>query len=606
VTAAQPPGTSAAAGGGSLADLMFVIRRSRPRLRMIALAAGLALVEVVGTLWFPLLTKDIIDHLGKAGLAARDVVGDPGVQLLCAVLLLSTAASASSRYILASVGLRVVAGLKQALFASLIRAPVTHFEDRASGDHTSRIMSDTRTVSQLVSREILQAVLAVLLLAGSAVVLFSLDVGLAAILFGVVGGAFLVSLPVIVTLSKISFGLQETTARLSARLTQVFSEIRLVKSFGSEALEQRRAGAEVEQLFILGRRVARVECALQPIITLAVTVSLIAILTYGGMRVAQGTLRPGTLTAFLIYIFAIVAPLAQLSSFFSQLSTARGASLRMAEVLRVAPEVGSARAPAIRPATPLGGPPRALVFAGIRFAYGTSAGAAAVVAIDGLRLEAGSKTAIIGASGSGKSTLLALIERFYEPQAGRILYGGADISGFDLAEWRSRIGYVAQSTAMMAGTIRENILYGIETAVAPADLARALRLSHCDEFVGRLAGGIDAQIGEQGVKLSGGQRQRVAIARMFLRDPEILLLDEATSHLDEESEYSVVEGLHELMRGRTSIFVTHRLSAVERMDKIVMIDAGQVAGVGDHSALLNASPQYRRAVNRDFELELSS
>ena len=592
------------AGGGSLSDLMFVIGRSRPSFRMIGLASCLALVEVVGTLWFPLLTKDIIDDLGKAGLAARDVLGDPKVQWLCAVLFLSTAASASSRYMLASVGLRVVAGLKQALFASLIKAPVTYFEDRASGDHTSRIMSDTKTVSQLVSREILHAVLAVLLLVGSAIVLFSLDVGLAAILFGVVGGAFLISLPVIVTLSKVSFGLQETTARLSARLTQVFSEIRLVKSFGSEALEQRRASAEVEQLFTLGRGAARVESALQPIITLAVTVSLIAILTYGGMRVAQGTLTPGTLTAFLIYIFAIVGPLAQLSSFFSQLSTARGASLRMAQVLRTPPEVGDARVSTTGASIPPKGSPRALAFAGIRFAYGASA--AAILDIEGLRLEAGSKTAIIGASGSGKSTLLALIERFYDPQAGRILYGGVDIQGFDLAEWRSRIGYVAQSTAMMAGTIRENILYGIETAVAPADLERALRLSHCDEFVARLADGLDTQIGEQGVKLSGGQRQRVAIARMFLRDPEILLLDEATSHLDEESEYFVVEGLHELMRGRTSIFVTHRLSAVERMDKIVMIDSGQVVGAGDHSALLNESTHYRRAVNRDFELELLS
>lgn len=604
MTAAPLTDKAPGAGGGSLSDLLFVIGRSRPRFRMIALASCLALVEVVGTLWFPLLTKNIIDDLGKAGLAARDVLADPKVQWLCVVLLLSTAASASSRYILASVGLRVVAGLKQALFASLIKAPVTYFEDRASGDHTSRIMSDTKTVSQLVSREILHAVLAVLLLVGSAIVLFSLDVGLAAILFGVVGGAFLISLPVIVTLSKVSFGLQETTARLSARLTQVFSEIRLVKSFGSEALEQRRGSREVEQLFTLGRRVARVECALQPIITLAVTVSLIAILTYGGMRVAQGTLSPGTLTAFLIYIFAIVGPLAQLSSFFSQLSTARGASLRMAEVLRTPPEVANARVSAIGASSPPKGPPRALAFAGIRFAYGTSA--AAVLDIDGLRLEAGSKTAIIGASGSGKSTLLALIERFYEPQAGQILYGDADIKGFDLAEWRSRIGYVAQSTAMMAGTIRENILYGIESAVAPADLARALRLSHCDEFVARLADGVDTQIGEQGVKLSGGQRQRVAIARMFLRDPEILLLDEATSHLDEESEYFVVEGLHELMRGRTSIFVTHRLSAVERMDKIVMIDAGRVVGSGDHSALLSESTHYRRAVNRDFELELLS
>jgi ATP-binding cassette, subfamily B, bacterial AbcA/BmrA len=583
---------------GSFADLMFVLRQTRPALWLAGSACLLTLAEVGASLLFPLLTGGIVDRLGQSDMSGSAVLADPALQLLCLVLVTAALAGAASRYMLATTGLAIVASLKNKMIERLVRAPVGCVEKQASGEHASRVMNDSRTLSQLVSRETLNAASGLLLLVGTAIILFTLDTPLAAVLFGVIGVAFLISLPIIMALAGIAYHLQEVTARLSARLTQVFAEIRLVKAFGGESIEQSNGERDVQALFKLGRRAARIESSLQPIITLAVTGSLIAILAYGGIRVAQGSLSAGTLTAFLLYVFAVVGPLAQLSSFFSQLSAARGASARMADVLRLPAEPSSAPSTEKPDALPA---PQPLIFDSVRFAYPDSP--APAVVIDSLRLEAGSKTAIIGPSGCGKSTLLALIERFYAPDSGCIRYGDTDIAALALSEWRARIGYVSQSPAMMAGTVRENVLYGIDRPVAPHEIDRALRLARCCEFVGRLGDGLDTRVGEQGATLSGGQRQRLALARMFLRNPEILLLDEATSQLDEENEFLVVQGLRELMQGRTSIFVTHRMGLVEHMDRIIMLDEGRVVGSGDHRGLLDSNAAYRRVVDRAFATE---
>lgn len=586
---------------GSFADLTFLLRRAAPPVWPLAAAAALLLVEVGGTLLFPLLTRDVVDKLGR-GTPGVGLLQDTTVVRLLAVLVVAAAAAALSRYLTARSGLVMAARMKIMAFERLIAAPVHYFDGVASGDPTSRIINDTKAVAQLVSRESLSAGAASLLLGGVAVVLFSMDAPLAGILFGVIGAAFLAMLPVLVTVAAVTSAVQDTTARLSGRLTQVFAEIRMVKTFGAEARERRSAVEEIDALFELGRRTARIESALSPVTTLAVTVSLVTILGYGGMRVAGGTLSSGTLMAFLLYIFTVVGPLAQLATFFSLLSAARGASFRLAEVVR-APVEETATAAAAPPALGRTGP-RRLAFEGVRFGYG-SAGRTALT-VDALVLEPGSRTAVIGPSGSGKSTLLSLVERFYTPDAGTIRYGADDIAAVPLAEWRSRIGYVAQTSAMLAGTIRENLLYGIDRPVGEQEIERALSLSRCTGFVSQLPDGLETQVGERGACLSGGERQRIAIARMFLRDPEILLLDEATSSLDEENAHLVLQGLDALMRNRTSVLVTHRLTGLEAMDQVVMVEAGRVVEAGPPHVLFAGSDGYRRIVQRCFARELEA
>lgn len=588
---------------GKLSDLGFVLRQtSLPKL-LFGGACLLSLVEIAASLTFPVLTKAVVDRLGTDGLTGSAMLADTGLGLLCAVLVAAAFAGATSRYLLSKVGLGVVAALKTRLVEKLIAAPVAYLENSASGVHTSRVMQDTRILSQLVSRDALNAFSGLLLLGGTAVILFTLDVALASILFGVIGVAFLISLPIIATLAGTAFRLQEVTAALSGRLTQLFSEIRLVKASGGESAELARGRDDINALFTLGLRTARVESALQPIISLAVTCSMITILAYGGIRVAEGSLTAGTLTAFLLYIFAVVGPLAQLSSFFSQLSSARGASLRIAEVLQCPTEQNLAKA-ALSAARAEPDTRKPLIFKDVTFTYPGSREYA--LSIGHLQFDVGSKTAIIGPSGCGKSTLLSLIERFHAPNEGSICYGDCNIADFDLVAWRARLGYVSQSAAMLSGSIRENLLYGLSRPVAQDEIETALKLSRCDEFVRRLEQGIETQIGEHGILLSGGQRQRIALGQMFLRNPDILLLDEATSQLDEENEHLIVQGLRALMQDRTTIFVTHRLALVEHMDRIIMLDSGQISGSGDHIALLESNQAYRRVATRAYVPEIAA
>ncbi|MDP5279882.1 ABC transporter ATP-binding protein [Sphingomonas sp. DG1-23] len=579
------------AGPASYAGLFSVLGHVRIDRAALAVAALLTLVEVGGTLGFPLLTRTIVD--GSAALSTSGgLFGQPAVVQLVLVLLAAAVAAAVARYLTSRAGLSFGARLRSAAVERLVAAPVTYLDGLASGEVTSRVINDTKAVAQLISRESLNAASAILLLTGAALVLFSMDAALAGILFGVIGAAFLAMLPVMLTMAAVAYRTQDETARLSGRLTQVFAEMRMVKTFDAEERERRRADAGIFALFALGCRSARIEAGLSPVMTLAVTISLVTILAYGGMRVAAGSLSSGTLTAFLLYIFTVVGPLAQLTSFFSQLSVARGASTRLAEVLRLAPEWS---APAT-PRAPVGRMPKALAFDQVRFSYGDRL----ALSLDGLVFAPGSRTAIIGPSGSGKSTLLALVERFYTPDQGSIRHGDENITAIPLREWRARIGYVAQTSAMLSGNVRDNLLYGIDRPVGDEAIASALALSRSDGFVAALPEGLDTQIGERGARLSGGERQRLAIARMFLRDPEILLLDEATSSLDEENAHLVLQGLDALMRGRTCILVTHRMTGLESMDQIVALDRGELAECGAPEALLSGAGFYRRLVHRQF------
>lgn len=217
--------------------------------------------------------------------------------------------------------------------------------------------------------------------------------------------------------------------------------------------------------------------------------------------------------------------------------------------------------------------------------------------------EPGKVTAIVGPSGSGKTTLFSLLERFYSPTGGTIKLGEVPIDRYALPSWRSRIGYVSQESPLVEGTIRENISYGLDREVTPEELDRAAQMAYADEFIGQLPGGYETEVGERGLKLSGGQRQRIAIARALLRDPQILMLDEATSSLDSKSEIVVQQALHNLMRGRTTLVIAHRLSTVIDADRIVFVEKGTVTGVGTHDELFASHPLYREFASQQLRLQ---
>ncbi|MGO1068784.1 ABC transporter ATP-binding protein [Lysobacter sp. CA199] len=567
-------------------DLWRLIRTGQPSPVALSMATLAAMVSVAGTLWFPIQIRQIIDRFSSGGVDVGAIVG------LVAILAGTSLVGALSAYLLARVGYQLVARLRQRLVDKLLSLPVASFDSESSGERVSRVVRDCESISELITRQLINLLSGVLLLAGSTVVLLLLDVRLTLTLLGSIGAAFAIMIPIAFLLDGLSRRIQDRTARFSGILTHIFQEIRLVKAFTAEPRERRRSHEEIDDLKRLGLRVARVNVLLEPLMRLAMTLAIIVILLYGAARVAAGEITVGTLTAFILYIFNVVTPLMQLTHFTAELQKAKGASVRIAAILgETEEEPHPGDAPRI--------PGSLLEFHNVSFAY-EGRQSTVLRGID-LRFEPGKTTALVGTSGSGKTTLLALIERFYSPSGGRIVYGGRAIAELPLRQWRASIGYVAQSAPVMPGSVRDNIAYGLDGEFSDEQLRSAARRAGALDFIEKMPQGFDTVLIEQGNNLSGGQRQRIAIARMFLRDPDILILDEATSNLDSETEHQVKLALEELMQGRTNIIVAHRLSTVMHADRICFLDNGRISGIGSHAELLATHPYYARLVERQFQ-----
>ena len=314
--------------------------------------------------------------------------------------------------------------------------------------------------------------------------------------------------------------------------------------------------------------------------------TITVILGFGALRVTSGAITAGTLIAMIFYVVQLSSPLVNLSTLVTDYKKAVGASQRIYEIMQepiedfTLPEVvEESQHPS-------------LIFKDVTFKYDTTTVLQAV----NFEILAGKVTAFVGPSGSGKSTIFNIIERMYDIEQGMITYGDQSIYNIPLATWRHKIGYVMQTNAMMSGTIRDNILYGINHAVSDEELETYAKIANCHDFIQNLEQGYDTLVGERGIKLSGGQRQRIDIARSFVKNPDILLLDEATANLDSESERKIQTALEELMEKRTTIVIAHRLSTIRKADQIIFLDQGVITGSGTHQELMQTHEKYQQFV----------
>jgi ATP-binding cassette, subfamily B, bacterial AbcA/BmrA len=364
----------------------------------------------------------------------------------------------------------------------------------------------------------------------------------------------------------------------------------LMKASNAEMAEEKKGLHGIGSLLSYGLKESKILAVIGPLMQLVIMVVIVMIIGYGGIRVAEGTMSTGALVAFLLYLFQIIFPITAFTMFFTQLQKAKGATERMIEILDLDSEEG-------QQGLEMNITNQPIRVENVSFGYSE---AEPVLTNVSFEVAPGNMVAFAGPSGGGKTTMFGLIERFYEPTKGQIFIGNTPIKDLTLASWRSQIGYVSQDSPMIAGTIRENLSYGLEDIVDDKRLWEVAKMAYADQFIQDFPHKLDTEVGERGVKLSGGQRQRIAIARAFLRDPKILMMAEATASLDSQSEGIVQQALTRLMEGRTTFVIAHRLSTIVHADKIIFIEKGQITGIGTHQELVRSHPLYREFAEQQF------
>ena len=546
---------------------------------LIAIGLAGSVLTTLTQLMIPLATQRFIDGI------EFDIFTPWMIALIIGIFVVQVLFSGFSNYVLHKIGQHVVAGLREFLWNKLIRLPVTFFDRYASGEIVSRLTNDTSIVQNLISSFFPQFINGILTLTGIFFILIVMDWQMTLVMLTAVPLALGITRPLGKRISRVSREMQDETATFSGKVQQTVAEIRLMKSSTAERFEKEKGEQDIRKLYHIGLKEGKYIAIIGPLIYTLMMGVMVFVIGYGGVRVARGDMTTGQLVAFLLYLFQVIFPIVTFMNLFMQIQKAAGATERIAQILDEKEEEK-------HQGKELNVDDLPITFDRVSFSYEPEK---EVIRDVSFKTQPGEKIAFAGPSGGGKSTLFSLLERFYTPESGEIRVGDTPIEELSLRSWRSQIGYVSQENAMMSGTIRENLCYGLPDSEKLTEdrLWEVLEMAYAREFIDQFSNKLEEEIGERGMKLSGGQRQRINIARAFLRDPKILMMDEATASLDSQSERIVSQALNKLMEGRTTFMIAHRLSTILDADKIVFIENGQLTGIGSHQELINTHPLYQ-------------
>ncbi|MCO6535087.1 MULTISPECIES: ABC transporter ATP-binding protein [Lactobacillus] len=567
-----------------LSDFFHLLNQLDLKKSLFVMGLTFSLVTSAANLVLPLLTRDLVDT------SKWDKFNYHSMVIIIVIFVVQLVLGTLGGYILRYFGESVVKSLREKLWNHLLSLPISYFDENKAGESSSRLVNDTGVIKDLIASQFPNFITGAIQLFFSLIILFVMDWQMALLMFTIVPIVVLVLLPVGRIMARLGRKLQSATAEFNGDVSEKLSEVRLIKASNGENFEQKHGQRMIQKIFKIGVVDARVEAILQPIMTTLMMAAFAGILAFGLIRVGQGSLSSGSLVAFLLYLFNVIAPVANFATFFSQIQKALGSTERIQAILAIKPEKDKTS-----PKTDLAN--KTLTAENLSFSYEPGEPVLESVSFTS---KPNSVIAFAGPSGGGKSTIFALIERFYQPDSGKIMIDEQNIAEIDLENWRSQIGYVSQNSAIFSGTIRDNLTYGLPGSLSDAELWRGLALAYADKFVKDFPKQMDTEIGERGIKLSGGQKQRLAIARAFLRDPKILMLDEATASLDSESESKVQQALDKLMVNRTTLVIAHRLATIVNADQIYFIEHGQVTGHGTHHELMKTHPLYARYVNEQM------
>lgn len=532
---------------------------------------NLALVRLAGTLWDIITVQHDVEKMTRS------------IGLFLGLVVLQGLCSMGHSYLTAWVSQHIVADFRKHLFSHLQTLTVSFFARRRTGELLSRVMNDVALIQSIVTETPIDSVKQLVTFIGGITFLLMMNWRLCLLI--------LILLPLLVFVAKLfgrrlkslSTSIQDHTATLSTLVEEVISGIRIVKSFVQTQQEDTRFAAQVNDTLRLTLHRAGIMAVFIPVISLVTFSAAAAVLWYGGRQVIEGSVTPGELFAFVLFAGILIGPFSSGARIFTQLKEAQGAMQRVFEILDAQSDI--ADSPGAKRLSAVEGHVRV---EHVSFGYDSQR-----PVLSGLSFEAkpGELVALVGPTGAGKTTVINLLHRFYDPTEGRITIDGNDLRHVTLESWYRQIGLVPQETILFGGTIHDNIRYGSMEANDAAVL-EASKAAHAHDFITSLPNGYRTLVGEKGVNLSGGQRQRIAIARAIVKNPRILLLDEATSSLDTESERLVQEALQRLMKGRTTFVVAHRLSTIQRADRILVLDKGKLVEEGNHAQLMARNGLY--------------
>lgn len=574
-----------------IGDLAMVWQHAARYPRQIAFAGLALMMTSAATIGIPYGFKRVIDR--GFGPGASGSVGTSFHYLLMIVVVLALATAVRFYYV-SWLGERVVADIRITVQRHLLRLTPRFFEENRPSEIASRLTSDTALIEQVVGSTVSIALRNTFTGIGGLIYLFAISPKLAGLLMI---GIPLIILPIALLGKRVrnySRTSQDRVADVGSIATETLGAMKVVQAFGQEDREAIRFGDAVRATFAAARARILLRAVMTAIVIGLVFGSITLVLWEGAIDVAAGRISGGAIAAFVLTGGIVAGAFGALTEVYGDLLRGAGAAGRLSELLRETPEIAAPATPVALPLPPRG----ALAFENVQFHYPTRRDVAALNGFS-LDIKPGETVAVVGPSGAGKTTLFQLVQRFYDPDAGRVTLDGIDLRDADPAAVRARIAMVPQETIIFGASARDNLRYGDWTATDD-QLWAAAEAANAAEFLHKLPEGLDTFLGEGGARLSGGQRQRVTIARALLRDAPILLLDEATSALDAESERLVQEALERLMANRTTLVIAHRLATVRAAERIIVMSDGQIVEEGSHGSLMTNSGLYARLASLQF------
>lgn len=547
----------------------------------VLLGCLLLILASLFSLFIPLSLKSIIDSSSAQGIS--------GSILGVALLFISQALLSSlGYYCFAKSGETKIEEIRTSTTGHLLQVKKSFFNQTKSGELASLIVNDTTTIREFLITTLPGVVFSIIMVIGSIFVLFGLDWKLSLVLLTALPVMMLCLIPLSNLSERYTQRLQKEVSLLTGNLTETFQSYELIKTSQEEDAVHRSLSKSIQKTKTISLRSDLISSFEGPFTLVFIFATIAVIFTYGGQRVESGDLSVGTMVSFLIYLFQLINPINSLLSFFNAFGSMKGACSSLQELVQTETEDFSATGESKG---------NSIVFKNVDFSYD---GDRVILSDINLSIPSGKRIALVGPSGSGKSTIVNLLERFYEPMNGEILVDGKNLRQLGLKEWRAKISWVSQNDAILSGSIRDNLLFGVKKDKTDEELFQALSTVLLDEEVRQMPQGLNSEVGERGSLLSGGQRQRIQIARAYLRDADYLILDEATSNLDADSEYAITQSLKQLPHDKTVIIIAHRLSTVIGADCIYFLEDAHITGSGTHQELLESHETYLRFVQEQM------